>query len=131
MDGLALQKIMLVDDEPDILSISKIALETVGGYEVLACESGAEMLRQLPLFEPDLVMIDVLMPEMPGIEAFREMRRIAGFEDTPVIFLTGLINGNDLSELRAAGAADIILKPFDPMALADRIQGVWRSVDEQ
>lgn len=131
MEGISLQKILLVDDEPDILSISRIALETVGGYEVCTCDSGPEMLRRLPAFDPDLVMIDVLMPEMAGLEVLQHMRAISGFRDTPVVFLTGVINGDDLQALRAAGAADVILKPFDPMTLADRIRRIWTSVDEQ
>ncbi len=130
MPRISLQKILLVDDEPDILAISRIALETVGGYEVCTCDSGPELLRRLPDFDPDLVMIDVLMPEMEGIEVLRRMRCLAGFEKTPVVFVTGVINGNDLQALRAAGAADVILKPFDPMTLAERIQGIWRIADD-
>jgi len=122
-----LQRILLADDEPDILEIARIALQTVGGYEVSACTSGAELLERLPEFDPDLVVIDVLMPDMAGLEVLENVRATPGYETVPVIFLTGLVQEKDLQELRQSDAAEIIRKPFDPMTLADRIDGVWES----
>ena len=63
-----MQRVLLADDEPDILEIARIALENVGGYEVAVCESGTEFLRLLPSFDPDLVIIDALMPDVDGLE---------------------------------------------------------------
>jgi CheY-like chemotaxis protein len=126
---ISLQRILLADDEPDILEISRIALETVGGYEVVVCGSGSEFLELLPGFQPDLVIIDALMPDMNGLEVLAEMRRMAEFEDIPAVFLTGLVLDRDLRDLRASGAVDIITKPFDPMKLAQRIVGIWEAID--
>ena len=131
MGQISLSRILLADDEPDILEISRIALETVGGFEVEICDSGSELLRLLPDFRPDLVIIDVLMPDMAGPEVLRAVRLIPEFETTPVVFLTGLIHGDDLRALHASGAAEVILKPFDPMTLADRINGVWMAAHDQ
>ncbi len=125
MGAISLQRILLADDEPDILEVSRIALETVGGFEVEVCSSGAELLQRLPGFCPDLIIIDVMMPDMAGPEVLTRVRQVPGFGETPVIFLTGVINGNELKNLRDSGAADVILKPFDPMTLADRIDGIW------
>jgi CheY-like chemotaxis protein len=122
---ISLQRVLVADDEPDLLEIARIALETLGGYEVVTCQSGSELLRLLPEFEPDLVVVDVLMPDMGGIEVFNALRREPRYEDLPVVFLTGLVLERDLEELRASGAADIIAKPFDPMTLADRIGRIW------
>jgi CheY-like chemotaxis protein len=94
------------------------------------CSSGAELLRRLPDFSPDLIIIDVMMPDMAGPEVLTRVRQVPGFSETPVIFLTGVINGNELKNLRDSGAADVILKPFDPMTLADRIDGIWDSTDD-
>ena len=127
MGASTLQRILLADDEPDILEIARIALQTVGGYEVSACTSGAELLERLPEFDPDLVVIDVLMPDMAGLEVLENVRATPGYETVPVIFLTGLVQEKDLQELRQSDAAEIIRKPFDPMTLADRIDGVWES----
>lgn len=129
MGMISLQRILLADDEPDILEISRIALETLGGYEVVVCESGSDFLKLLPEFRPDLVIIDVLMPDMGGLEVLAEMRRIEGFEDVPAVFLTGLVLERDLRDLRASGAVDIITKPFDPMKLPQRIDGIWEAID--
>ncbi len=126
----ALSRILLADDEPDILEISKIALETVGGFEVEVCDSGGELLRRLPEFKPDLVIIDFLMPDMVGLEVMRAVRRVPGFEEVPVVFLTGVIQGDELEALRGSGVTEIILKPFDPMALADRINEIWTSAHD-
>jgi CheY-like chemotaxis protein len=127
---ISLQRILLADDEPDILEVSRIALETVGGFEVAVCSSGAELLQRLPDFGPDLIVIDVMMPDMAGPEVLARVRQLPGFGRTPVIFLTGVVDGSELKALRASGAADVILKPFDPMTLADRIGGIWDSVDD-
>ena len=129
--GIApLQRILIADDEPDILEIARIALEIVGGYEVAVCESGAEFLELLPGFQPDLVIIDALMPDMNGLEVLGEMCRTAGFERVPAVFLTGLVLERDLRDLRASVALDIITKPFDPMTLADRINGIWNEIHD-
>jgi len=126
MGPISLQRILLADDEPDILEISRIALETVGGFEVSVCSSGKTLLERLPEFRPDLVIVDVLMPDMTGPEVFEEIRRRPEYDEVPVIYLTGVIQEEELEDLRETGVADIILKPFDPMTLADRINGVLK-----
>ena len=126
MGPISLQRILLADDEPDILEISRIALETVGGFEVSVCLSGKTLLERLLEFKPDLVIVDVLMPDMTGPEVFEEIRRRPEYDEVPVIYLTGVIQEEELEDLRETGVADIILKPFDPMTLADRINGVWK-----
>jgi two-component system OmpR family response regulator len=127
----SLQRILLADDEPDILEISRIALKTVGGYEVAVCDSGAGFLKLLPEFNPDLVIIDALMPDMNGLEVLSRMRAADGFGDTPAVFLTGLVLDRDLRDLRASGAAAVITKPFDPMKLPQRIDDIWRAIDDE
>ena len=127
MGAITLQRILLADDEPDILEIARIALEIVGGYEVSVCDSGEELLARLPEFDPDLVVIDVLMPDMTGPEVLERLREVPGFRSVPVVFLTGIIQEEELEVLRGLGAAAIVTKPFDPMTLADHIDGVWKT----
>jgi len=131
LSSCPLRKILITDDEPDILEISRIALETVGGYEVAVSASGSEFLRLLPEFNPDLVIIDALMPDMDGLEILAAMHRLEGFERTPAIFLTGLVLERDLRDLRASGAVDVVTKPFDPMRLPQRIHEIWKTIDDQ
>ena len=130
MGVISLQRILLADDEPDILEVSKIALEMVGGFEVEVCSSGAELLQRLPDFRPDLIIMDVMMPDMAGPEVLSRVRQLPDFSGVPVIFLTGVTNGIELKALRDSGVADVILKPFDPMTLADRVDGIWGTVDD-
>ncbi len=126
MSSITLQRILLADDEPDILEISRIALETVGGFEVSVCASGRTLLERLSEFEPDLVVVDVLMPDMTGPEVLEEIRRLPEFDAIPVVYLTGVVREEELEGLLETGVADVILKPFDPMTLADRINGIWK-----
>jgi CheY-like chemotaxis protein len=127
--AISLQRILLADDEPDILEISRIALETVGGFEVAVCSSGRALLERLTEFEPDLIIVDVLMPDMTGPDVLKEVRRRPELNAVPVVYLTGVIQEDELEELRGTGVADVILKPFDPMTLADRINGIWKDTD--
>lgn len=131
MGTISLQRILLADDEPDILEISKIALESVGGYEVAVCGTGRELLDLLPDVKPDLIIVDVLMPGMSGPEVFDELRRMPEYAPVPVVYLTGVIAEHEIKALLDSGVADVILKPFDPMTLADRVSAIWRSVDGQ
>ncbi len=127
MGAITLQRILIADDEPDILEIARIALEMVGGYEVAICNSGAELLDRLPVFDPDLVVIDVLMPDMEGLEVLERIRDVPGYQAVPVVFLTGVAKESEIESLRRSGAAAIINKPFDPMTLAERIDSVWKT----
>lgn len=129
MGAISLQRILLADDEPDILEISRIALETVGGFEVAVCSSGRALLERLTEFEPDLIIVDVLMPDMTGPDVLKEVRRRPELNAVPVVYLTGVVQEEELEELRETGVADVILKPFDPMTLADRINGIWKGTD--
>lgn len=123
---MKLRRILLADDEPDILEISKIAIETIGGYEVAVCTSGKELLEQLIAFEPDLIVVDVLMPDLTGPQVLEELRRVPEYANTPVVYLTGVMQREGVDDLRATGVVDIILKPFDPMTLADRLEAIWK-----
>lgn len=129
MGAISLQRILLADDEPDILEIARIALESVGGYDVCVCSSGRMLLERLADFEPDLIMVDVLMPDITGPEILKEVRQRPELNSVPVVYLTGLIEQEELDELLRTGAAEVIRKPFDPMTLADRISRIWKAAD--
>jgi DNA-binding response OmpR family regulator len=101
----------------------------VGGFEVSVCSSGRALLDRLSEFEPDLIIVDVLMPDMTGPDVLQEVRRRPELSAVPLVYLTGVIQEEELEELRETGVADIILKPFDPMTLADRINGIWKGAD--
>ena len=122
-----LSKILYVEDEPDIAQVAKLALETVGGFTIESCENGKIALEKGPAFAPDLVLMDVMMPEMDGPTAFNEMKNIPELKDVPVIFMTAKVQPAEIAEYKEMGAVDVIPKPFDPMTLAEKVRQVWSS----
>jgi CheY-like chemotaxis protein len=125
-----LRRILLVDDEPDIRTVVRLALETVGGYSVCVCASAAEALERIEDFRPDLVLLDVMLPDMEGPVALERLRERPGGEAVPVVFLTARVQSEAVETLYRAGAADVIQKPFDPMRLADEVRDAWNRCHE-
>lgn len=122
-----LQKILYVEDETDIQKVAKLALEAVGGFEVLICGSGNEALEQAPGFNPDILLLDVMMPGMDGPDTLSALWKIETLKDTPAIFLTAKAMPAEVQRYKDMGALDVIPKPFDPMALADTVKSIWEN----
>ena len=120
-----LSKILLVEDEPDIQLVAKLALENVGGFQVQVCSSGIEALEKAPRLRPDLILLDVLMPDLDGPATLVELRKIQILRSTPVVFLTAKVQAHEVQHYRAIGAVDVIAKPFDPMSLAEAVRTIW------
>ena len=125
MPDRELTKILYVEDEPDIAQVAQLALEAVGGFTLESCENGQIALDKGPAFGPDLVLMDVMMPEMDGPTALVAMKSMAEFEGVPVIFMTAKVQPSEIEEYKALGAVDVIPKPFDPMTLAEQVRKVW------
>ena len=120
-----LKKILYVEDEPDIQMIARVALENVGGFELLVCSSGQEALEKGAGFNPDLLLLDVMMPGMDGPTTLTELRKIPSLASTPVIFMTAKVQPQEVSFLKSLNILDVIAKPFDPMGLANNIRDSW------
>jgi DNA-binding response OmpR family regulator len=120
-----LQNILVVEDNADIRAILKLALEKVGGLTVCACDSGNAALSALAEFRPQLVMLDVMMPDMDGPGLLKLLRARADTAAVPVVFLTAKATTQEVQELRNLGALDVIAKPFDPMTLHAKVKAVW------
>lgn len=121
----SLDKIMYIEDEPDIMTIAQIALEEIGGFNLKCCNSGYDALAQAPEFNPDLFLIDVMMPAIDGPTTLKELRKIPQFATTPVIFMTAKAQVSEVNDYIKMGATGVITKPFDPVLLADTIRGMW------
>src|SRR5579883_915596 len=119
------QKILYIEDEADIASIAKIALEDIGGFTLCCCKSGKEALEMVHTFKPDLFLIDVMMPMMDGPTTLGELRKIPEFSDTPAIFMTAKAQASEIKEYMQLGALSVITKPFDPLILAQTIKNIW------
>lgn len=120
-----LQRIMLVEDDPDIRTVAGMALELVGGFTLLACAGGAEALEAVTKFKPQLVLLDVMMPDMDGPGVIGELHGRPETAGIPVIFLTAKAQSEEADKLRRLGAIDVIAKPFDPMTLAAEVKSAW------
>ncbi|MDH5654747.1 MAG: response regulator [Spirochaetia bacterium] len=121
----ALNKILYVEDEIDIQSIAKIALESVGGFSLKVCSSGKEALESISSFAPDMVLLDVMMPEMDGPATLEAIRKLPEYTSIPIIFMTAKVQPSEVEELKSLGAMDVISKPFDPMTLSEQIKQIW------
>lgn len=123
-----LKKILYVEDEPDIQMIARVALENVGGFELLVCSSGAEAVEKATAFGPDLLLLDVMMPGMDGPTTLQELRKLPQLAKTPVMFMTAKVQPQEVEFLKSLNVADVIAKPFDPMGLANNIRDSWAKV---
>ena len=115
----------MVEDEADIQTIAKLALESVGGFTVEICSSGLEAIQTAPTVAPDLILLDVMMPGMDGLETFKALREIPELADTPVIFMTAKVQPHEVAQYKETGVLDVVAKPFDPMTLSDTITSIW------
>jgi len=121
----ALNKILHVEDEVDIQEVAKMALEVIGGLTVRTCSDGNEALAAAPDFNPDLFLLDVMMPGMDGPATLQALQKLPGFENTPAIFMTAKVMEAEVARFKELGALGVIAKPFDPMTLSDQIKSLW------
>jgi two-component system alkaline phosphatase synthesis response regulator PhoP len=123
-------KILLVDDEPDILEIVSYNLSSEG-YEVFTAKNGVEGVAKAKKKTPHLIILDVMMPEMDGIEACEIIRSTPGLENTIITFLTA--RGEDYSQVAGfdAGADDYITKPIKPKVLVSKVKALLRRLKEE
>jgi len=122
-----LQRILYVEDEPDIQAVAKLALEMVGGFTVKVCSSGEEALREAVAFAPDLILLDVMMPGMDGPSTLKALRALPELAQVPVVFMTAKVQPAEVAHYKTLGARDVIAKPFDPMTLASRVRAIWEA----
>ena len=113
-----------VDDDDDLLAVVRLALEATAGMQVESCTSGARALEVIPGFEPDVILVDLLMPGMVGVETIERLRERMDLSHVAVAFATGMEDPEQLRRIVDAGAAAIIHTPFDAFALADRIHRI-------
>lgn len=127
--GKVLQRILYIEDEPDIQRVVKLALEALGGFTVELCGSGAEAVERAPALAPDLILLDVMMPEMDGPTVLHLLRQLPGLATTPVIFMTAKVQPDEIEHFKAMGALAVIAKPFDPMALVETVRNAWEGIE--
>jgi two-component system alkaline phosphatase synthesis response regulator PhoP len=123
-------KILLVDDEPDILEIVGYNL-SAEGYQIITASNGLEAVKIAKKEKPQLIILDVMMPEMDGIEACEQIRKVPDLSHTIITFLTA--RGEDYSQMAGfdAGADDYITKPIKPKVLVSKVKALLRRLKEE
>lgn len=120
-----LRRVMCVEDDPDIRMILEFSLGSLGGFEVLACPSGTAALTQVDGFRPDIVLLDVMMPDMTGPETLAALRELPVMCGVPVLFVTAKAMHDEVEQLLGYGATGLIVKPFDPVTLPQHVRTYW------
>ena len=122
-----LQRILYVDDDPDLREIVTMSLQDLGGFDLQACASGSEAIEKAPAFDPQLILLDVMMPSMDGPTTLAALRRDPRLAKTVVVFITAKAQAREVAHLMDLGVVDVIAKPFDPMHLHERINAIWEN----
>ncbi|MDR5900362.1 response regulator [Halomonas vilamensis] len=121
-----LERILCVEDDPDIQDVAKLALETLGGFKVTLCSSGADALEKAAAVAPDMILLDVMMPGMDGPDTLTALRQKPALAAVPVAFMTARVQPEEVARYHALGACGVIAKPFDPMTLANQVKALWQ-----
>lgn len=122
-----LSKILYVEDDPDIQTVARMAMDMVGGFIVEVCGNGYEALQKAEAFQPDLLLLDMMMPGMTGIHTLDQLRAFHSLREVPAIFMTAKIQNHEIESYKRQGVLGVIPKPFDPMALSNDINRIWQS----
>lgn len=118
-------KVLIIDDEADVRSVARLSLGRVGGMEVVELPGGSDAVSTATAERPDVILLDVMMPEMDGVETFGALRADLATASIPVVFITAKAMAADIQQLKGLGALDVIVKPFDPMTLADNLRAIF------
>jgi len=116
---------MLVEDEMDIQTIAKFSLERIGHFTVFYCSSGKEALAAFKEFQPQIILLDMMMPEMDGMMTLGELNKFPEIKNTLVIFMTAKVQPSEIEEYKSKGAVDVIPKPFNPKELPEMLNTIW------
>jgi DNA-binding response OmpR family regulator len=117
-------KVLIIDDDTDIRSIARLSLSRVGGMDVIEAASGVEGVRKAQEQKPDVILLDVMMPTMDGLETLAALRSQPATAMTPVIFLTAKAVADEVERMTALGAAGVLIKPFDPRTLSGDVRAL-------
>ncbi|MGF1480755.1 MAG: response regulator [Cyanophyceae cyanobacterium] len=115
------KRILVIDDDEDIREVAQVALEVVGGWEVLVTSSGAAGLRLAAAQQPDAILLDVMMPDLDGIATFQRLQSNPATQQIPVILLTAKVQPADQRKFAQLDVVATIAKPFKTMLLAHQV----------
>jgi two-component system, OmpR family, alkaline phosphatase synthesis response regulator PhoP len=115
------KRILIIDDEEAIQVVVQFGLEMAAGWDVMTASSGMEGIQRAKAERPDMILLDVMMPEMDGLATFRALRQSSETRSIPVIFLTAKAQASEKRIFNDTGVNGVITKPFNSLDLADQI----------
>jgi len=115
-------RLLHVEDEPDIREVVEISLALDPGIILMSCANGTDALVTAANWEPDVILIDVMMPQMDGPETLTHLRKNVRTANIPVVFMTAHAQSREVEHFLSLGTAGVIAKPFDPMTLAAAVR---------
>jgi CheY-like chemotaxis protein len=119
-----MKRVLIIDDEQDIREATQICLEVIGGWEVYTAASGKEGLTKAAVDKPDVILLDVMMPDMDGLTTLKHLQANPITNQIPVILLTAKAQAAEQRQFTRSGAVAVITKPYDPFILSDEITHV-------
>lgn len=120
-----LKKILYAEDEPDVQTVVGLTVDSMSDYDLKICRNGKELIENVEEYSPDLILLDVMMPEMDGPATFKNLQLSDTTKDIPVIFITAKAQLHEVEIFKETGALGVITKPFDPINLCNEIQQIW------
>jgi CheY-like chemotaxis protein len=121
-------KILVVDDDDDVRTITRLSLTTVGGMTVVEASNGRSAVELALREQPDMILLDVMMPGMDGVETLAAIRSYSAIARTPIVFLTAKALQSEIDRLMSFNVVAVFIKPFDPLTLADQLRAAARQV---
>lgn len=121
----ALRSILYVEDDLHVRTTAKLVLEVLGKFEVRECSSGREALHAARDFQPDLILLDVIMPGLDGVDTLAMLRRMPHLAQVPALFVTSQTSEQDVARYMEAGAIGVIAKPLLPLRLTGQLHNLW------
>lgn len=118
------KRVLIVDDEPDVRAIIKMGLEMSAGWQILTASSGAEALTIAAAHQPDVILLDVMMPEMDGYATLQQLKANSTTRAIPVILTTAKVHASDQERFADLDVLAVFTKPFRPLNLAQEITAV-------
>ena len=116
--------VLLIDDEDDIREITALSLEKVAGWHISSASSGPAGIELAKSGRPDVILLDVMMPEQDGPATLQLLQNDDSTAGIPVIFLTAKIQSKELERLQEMGSVGVLAKPFDPLTLASEVRRI-------
>lgn len=126
---MRIETVLIVDDDPGIRKIAEVSLNRIGKWNVLQADSGLKAIERACALRPDLILLDVMMPEMDGPTTYMMLQQNLATARIPVIFLTAKVQMHEMKVYQQLGACGIISKPFDPISLPAEIMQILETAN--